>query len=48
MADESVELTVDERRALMQIPTHTMDGVKLAEWEREFLAHQLMKEPASE
>jgi hypothetical protein len=42
-AEPPDELTVEERRALMEVPTHTVDGVRLAEWEREFLARQLMK-----
>lgn len=31
-------------RALMRIPTHTIDGEQLAEWEREFFAQQTITE----
>lgn len=41
------ELTIEERQALMRIPTHLVTGERLAEWEREFLARQLLREEAT-
>ena len=44
MTDIPDELTPEELRALLRIPTHSVDGVRLPEWEREFLARQAARD----